>query len=113
MSKANSQDAAVPGWEERFAEFQEPNMLQVNIDVEMKHWLSLTESEKGRLTLKLQMVERHAARLALNMIKGTLKYGDRDMTWTDAEWAAFEEDEWFDQINYRLLREASAQQHDY
>ena len=91
-----------PNWESRFAYIKEsPSPFTVTIHTSARVRQALDSLESERLVPKLHEIEKLAAQLALNMVKGTLKY--QVDTHTTEEWAAFEEDERIDQINYWLL----------
>ena len=95
-------------WEERFAELGKPEYFRV--DIYHQYYTEhdcLTEGERERQNAKMEIIKEFAARLCINLLKGTLKYGDLDMTWTDDEWTAFMDDEFFDLVNYHLLRDMS------
>ena len=61
----------------------------------------LTHAEYWRLGPKLQLVERIAARLAANMLKGTLKYDNDE--YTLREWLEMGLDDAVDSVNYQTL----------
>ena len=89
------------GWESRFAEWSTEDFA-VCIDYNSE---GLTNEEQHRLLLKLDIVADYAAKLALAMTKGTLKYPTD--TRTPEQWQAFADDEFNDIVNYRLLTDAA------
>ena len=103
---ASVSTAPISGWEESFAKIDISDFL-VNIVYDKGKF---TREECDRMDLKIRMVEELAQRLSYNMSKGTKKY--RTDEWSDEQWAAFEEDERFDQINYYLLRRAAQESED-
>ena len=105
MVKENEQKRDLPtvneGWEERFAQFG-LGAFDVSVTLAPEFAQLLTADEDMRTFEKLRLVEEFATKLALGMLKGSLKYGhDR---WDDEQWANAAEDEESDLVNYRLLR---------
>ena len=94
-------------WEARYDKLINEDCFSVNIFLEFALTDNLTEDEIDRLQIKLYPIEDLAKRLAVAMLKGTLKYPTDNRT--VEEWAAFEEDEFFDLVNYRLLLKAAQQ----
>ena len=94
-----------PGWEERYAKYN-PRDFEVTIILPGEH--DLDEIEVQRTLLKLEILEEFVQDLALALTKGSLKYYSDDRS--PEEWAAFEEDEQNDVVNYRLLRKVSERQ---
>ncbi len=69
--------------------------------------IRLRARELARLQPKLELVVQIAARLAANMLKGTLKY-KRD-NWTVSEWLQYLEDDASGTLNYIALFGAAYQ----
>ena len=61
----------------------------------------LTAEEDTRLRTKLDLVEQVAAKLAANMLKGTLKYDNDE--YTVREWLLMGQDDAADAVNYMTL----------
>ena len=89
-------------WEDRFSAYS-PESFHVEINMPEDH--DLDEIDLWRMNVKLVMVKELAAKLALGMLKGTLKYPDDK--WSQDQWLAFEDDERLDQINYYMLRKSA------
>jgi len=93
------------GWEERLVEFSTQ-------DFECSIWLnksddSLSDTEWERLVPKLRMIQKIAKKMALNMLKGTLKYTIDD--WPMHIWEKMGDDDLVDAVMYRALeRDARA-----
>jgi len=87
-------------WESRLSEACDSENFRVLITAS---GLGLTDDEYDRLQPKLRLIEQFALRLAQNMVKGTIKYihDDRSVE----EWLGFEDDDYADAVNYRLLRQ--------
>ena len=88
-------------WEKRYEDLINEDCFSVNILLNFALTDNLTEDEIERLQTKLYEIEIFANKLSVAMLKGTLKYPSD--TRTVEEWAAFEQDEFFDLVNYRLL----------
>lgn len=91
-------ESTKPGWEKRYLEFSTDDFtvtIAYNGD-------KLTDDEYSRTRLKLDIIEEYAAELALQMLKGSVKYYSDDRS--PEEWRAFEDEEQNDIANYRLLR---------
>ena len=102
-----TQEATKPGWEERYAKYKASD-FQVTVDLPVGH--DLDDVEVERTLIKLDIIKEFAQDLALGMLKGSIKYLHDNRT--PDEWAAFEEDEQNDVVNYRLLRKASEREHE-
>lgn len=72
-----------------------------NFKEDERGWGELSKAEYDRLALKLALVEKVAARLAANMLKGTLKYDDDE--YTLREWLEMGIDDGLDTVNYLAL----------
>jgi hypothetical protein len=95
------------GWQEKLEAFID----RVNVWVELP-WEELSRRDVDRLTPKIHMVQEAAAKLALAMIKGTLKYDTDD--WSVDKWVEFGVDDASDALNYwYLLREALKVEREY
>jgi len=95
-----------PDWQKRYRVLGRPEHFDVEITTrEDLQTLGFTSAEYARLMPKLQLVAQFAARLAVAMLKGTVKYDSDD--WSVEEWMDFEDDDTVDAINYRLLRTAA------
>jgi hypothetical protein len=90
-------------WQEKLEKIDKSGLIEIGIygvyDLTIANLL--TEDEYKRLVPKLDMVRELAQKLALNMVKGTLKYNTDD--WSMAEWFAFGIDDAADSLNYWLL----------
>ena len=90
-------------WEARYEKLANADNFRVNIKLVLALDAQLSTSELLRTYNKLKLVEAYAAKLAVGMLKGTLKYPSDD--WNIEQWLENEEDEIIDQTNYRLLRQ--------
>ena len=90
-----------PNWEERYAKLS-PDDIKVDISFAIG---LMTVDESHRMVSKVNAVRQLAKELILGMLKGTYKYEHDNRT--PEEWAEFEDDEFNDIINYKLLRKAA------
>ncbi len=94
---------------ERIEELCVPDNFQVaiaytgprNFDEDKQSWSELGRAEYDRLQVKLALVEKLATRLAVNMLKGTLKYENDE--YTLREWLEMGIDDGLDTVNYLTL----------
>ncbi len=91
----------VQDWKDQVAYLAQPRYFKVTVEVDPDLSGSLTTSQADRLDYKLQLVERAAARMAANMLKGVLKY-EADAT-SLVPWLEHLMDEGADQMNYQML----------
>jgi len=103
---------AQEGWEERLAEAKAE--ITFEFTARIRHETGthvLAQSEYERLWPKLNLISQHAARLAIGMLKGTIKYaGDH---YSLEMWRAERDDDRADGINYDLLlADAEAKEHE-
>lgn len=98
-----------PDWQKRYRVLGRPEHFNVAVGVDLADLQAhgLTKEESSRLAPKLKLVEQFAQRLAVGMLKGTVKYDSDD--WSVQAWIDFEEDDTVDSIDYRLLRTAAQQ----
>ena len=94
---------AVEGWQERFNRVANACYFRFSPHIFSEVVEELTVGEYARLVPKLELIARHAERLAVGMLKGTIKYAGDDHS--VATWKAEEEDDSVDSVNYRLLRQ--------
>ena len=93
------------GWEERFAQYQSyPDLIQIEISLKGEDF---TSEELERTLAKFELVKEFAKGLCMGMIKGTAKY-EHDR-WSEEQFGNGAEDEEYDLVNYRLLRNAEQQ----
>ena len=91
------------GWEERYEDvLLNPSIVRAGVYLSRRASDHLSPEERCRVWVKLDLIAALAHKLAIGMIKGTLKYPTDD--WTDKQWGAYAEDEENDLINYRLLK---------
>ena len=88
------------GWQKRFAHLEKEASIRVTVDVEFGSEC-LSYNEKQRLWPKLDMVRTTAAKLAMNMVKGTIKYPVD--TWSRDVWMSAAIDDATDALNYLYL----------
>ena len=91
------------GWENRYEQINEPSYFEVVIFPFVNILYRLDKTEAERLQKKLKLLENYTRKLAVGMLKGTLKYPTDN--WTVEQWMHEEEDEEIDRINYRLLKQ--------
>ncbi len=72
-----------------------------NFNEDELSWAALSRAEYDRLQVKLALVEKLAVRLAVNMLKGTLKYENDE--YTLREWLEMGIDDGLDTVNYLAL----------
>ena len=90
-------------WEDTFDDLQSRGEFDIDINFSLMDELS--EFDQWRIGVKLEMIKNLARSLSFAMLKGTVKYIDDKHS--PEQWAAFENDEMMDIINYRLLRESA------
>ena len=90
-------------WEDRYEELGNVNSFVVDINIGYHLSTQLSPSEYKRLQLKLRLVEKYARKLAVGMLKGTLKYPTDN--WSVEQWMHEQEDEEVDRLNYLLLKQ--------
>ena len=96
-------------WADSKLELCTPDNIEVTILPSHALFRILTPEDLKRLAPKLRMVEKAAAQLAGNMVKGTLKY-QKD-NWSVDEWIGYLLDDLSDSLNYAiLLKEARAEE---
>ena len=93
-----------PDWESRHRAICDRSnfVVIVQVDLAALRQSGATPEECDRLATKLKLVEVFAAKLAVNMGKGTIKYPHDN--WDIEAWLDFEDDDTADSVNYRLLR---------
>jgi hypothetical protein len=93
-----------PNWESRHRAICDRSnfVVIVQVDLAALRQSGATPEECDRLATKLKLVEVFAAKLAVNMGKGTIKYPHDN--WDIEAWLDFEDDDTADSVNYRLLR---------
>ena len=96
------------GWEKRFEKATEmtypmSDAFYVSVTPRMGVLVTITQDEERRLRSKLAMIERFMQRMAMGMLKGTLKYDTDNRTYD--EWRAEFDDEFIDMVNYRVFME--------
>jgi hypothetical protein len=93
------------GWQERAEALCKPGAATAAITLSQAVIEKLDDDERRRVAGKLRLVAEVAAKLALNMLKGVLKY-ERDDYSTEL-WVEYLIDDATDTLNYAyLLREA-------
>ena len=93
------------GWQERAKEICHLDNFEVFIH--MNPDMGLTHDESERLQSKFDLVAEYARHMAMNMVKGTVKYVTDQY---DLEtWMVEEEDDHVDSDNYWLLRRQAMQ----
>ena len=78
--------------------------LNENAAVSLPSLTILSGENMERLRRKMPLVQEAATRLAVGMLKGTIKYDTDD--WTPEQWIEHLGDEAFDQVNYFMLLKA-------
>ena len=99
------------GWEERFQAVKDKPVIEVSVSASPSlayGKCSLSREDQRRLLCKLQLVEDEAEKMALAMLKGTLKYKSDDLT--PEQWNDHSEEERIDQNNYLLLKRRAERQ---
>ena len=99
------EDGVKKGWEARFAGLTNKEYgPAITADFQLSHMLFnlTTIHERRRLKWKLELVKEEALKMALAMLKGTIKYESDDIS--PEEWDAHAESERIDQNNYLLLK---------
>lgn len=91
------QQAAV----ERWRTLPDPKLFHVDVLMQGELIAQLTQEEYSRLRPKLRLVEEVAAKLAANMLKGTLKYDTDD--YEIEKWLEMGIDDTADGLNYQML----------
>jgi signal recognition particle subunit SEC65 len=100
----------VPGWKDSFDEFQALNPIVVHIamDTDRIHEFGvMTPQQIRRNRPKLELVERLARKLAMNMTKGTFKYPEDE--WRLGRWLHMGIDDAMDGLLYMLLAQDRAE----
>ena len=92
------------GWQQRLRAIKESFPINVAITLPGGE-LYLNDEETLRLVPKMAMVRAAAAKMVLNMIKGTIKYPAD--TWSADEWMACLIDDQTDALMYTYLLEAA------
>ena len=90
-------------WEDRYEKINEPSNFDVVIYPFANITYRLSKTEAERLQNKLRLLEDYTRKLAVGMLKGTLKYPTDN--WSVEQWMHEEEDEEIDRLNYRLLKQ--------
>ncbi len=91
------------GWERRLTGF---NTRDFGCTLRLKESCNpITDQEYKRLAPKLIMVQEIAKKMALNMLKGTLKYQTDD--WPLHVWEEMGDDDLVDVLMYRALERAA------
>ena len=85
----------------RIDKLARPEHFVVWITMEDTFHSELSDDEYLRIRDKLQLVKQIAAKLAANMVKGTLKY-DTD-EWSVDQWLDYATDDAVDTVNYLFL----------
>ena len=97
------------GWEQRFNEFIDADPIRVSIHVDTDRMLAeglMTPDDVKRNRPKLEMVERLAKKLAINMTKGTFKYNEDE--WQLGRWLHMGIDDAMDGLLYMVLAQDRA-----
>lgn len=100
----------VPGWKDRFEKFQElnPFIIHVSMDTDrMYEHDAMTREQIQRNRPKLELVERLARKLAMNMTKGTFKYHEDE--WRLGRWLHMGIDDAMDGLLYMVLAQDRAE----
>lgn len=87
-----------PDWTDQRLDLCKPDSFVIVVRPKMGLTDILTTEEYYRLQPKLQIVQDMAARMAANMLKGTLKYIKDD--WDLDTWLRYLEDDAADTMNY-------------
>ena len=96
-------------WNDSKLKMCTPDNIEVTILPSDTLYRNIKTEDLVRLAPKFRMVERAAAQLAGNMVKGTLKYRRDD--WLVDEWIEYLLDDLSDSLNYAiLLKEARAEE---
>lgn len=92
-----------PNWEERASRLAVPASFSARVTPHDLLQVQLDYDEWVRLNKKMRLVEGSAVKLAMGMLKGTLKY-ESDVI-TQAAWMAHLTAEMHDAVNYLALME--------
>lgn len=91
--------------QDRIDKLARPENFTIRIDMRWQLRAHLNDSEDKRMETKLKLVQQIAAKLATNMVKGTLKYDTDD--WSVDQWLEYAIDDSCDTTNYlHLMKEA-------
>tara|TARA_Y100000310_G_scaffold328215_1_gene395982 strand:+ start:6841 stop:7176 length:336 start_codon:yes stop_codon:yes gene_type:complete len=101
------------GWEARYEDIKA--QFHLYLDFALLESLDrlqfnglIDQAESERAYWKLKLLRPFVARLALNMVKGTIKYPDDD--WSIETWSDMGLDDKADSVNYDLLRDHALRQ---
>lgn len=99
------------GWEARYEAIKPKVWVRVDA-ARILYYLELegliTRAEADRALWKIALIEPFVTQMALNMVKGTIKYPNDD--WSIETWSDMGLDDKADSVNYDLLRDNALRQ---